>query len=100
MSDSFVTIDYDHLTFPAKMRVDYIRVYQPKDSINVGCDPADFPTKSYIDQCVGLLFLRLAIAEFVAVCLPRYSEAYWNPNFTTWKQYGYEFPKNSLLEAC
>lgn len=34
--------------FPATMEVDYIRVYQYKDSINVGCDPTDFPTSAYI----------------------------------------------------
>lgn len=33
------------------MRVDWIRVYQPKDAINVGCDPKEFPTEAYINQC-------------------------------------------------
>ena len=34
------------------MRVDYIRVYQPKDQINYGCDPAGFPTNAYINKSV------------------------------------------------
>jgi hypothetical protein len=32
------------------MRVDYIRVYQPEDEVNVGCDPKDFPTAAYINK--------------------------------------------------
>jgi hypothetical protein len=32
------------------MRVDYIRVYQPKNAINIGCDPKDFPTSAYIER--------------------------------------------------
>jgi beta-glucan synthesis-associated protein KRE6 len=50
MSENFGTVDLEHLVFPTKMRVDWIRVYQPKDAVNVGCDPADFPTKAYIDK--------------------------------------------------
>ncbi|KZT06001.1 glycoside hydrolase family 16 protein [Laetiporus sulphureus 93-53] len=73
-------IDFDALIFPATMRVDYIRVYQEPSSINLGCDPSDFPTAAYIDQ---------------------YLEAYTNPNLTTWTgDYGQPFPKNSFLETC
>lgn len=32
------------------MSVDYIRVYQDPDNINVGCDPEDFPTSKYINR--------------------------------------------------
>jgi hypothetical protein len=31
------------------MSVDYIRVYQSSDAINIGCDPKDFPTAAYIN---------------------------------------------------
>ncbi|EIM92127.1 beta-glucan synthesis-associated [Stereum hirsutum FP-91666 SS1] len=80
MSTNFGTVDLDHLTFPAVMRIDYIRVYQYSDSINIGCDPPDFPTATYINE---------------------YIEAYTNPNFTTWKDdYGQPFPKNSFLDQC
>ncbi|PPQ67112.1 hypothetical protein CVT25_005713 [Psilocybe cyanescens] len=80
MSKNFGDVDFDHLVFPAKMRVDWIRVYQPKDSINVGCDPKDFPTAVYINQ---------------------YIEAYTNPNLTTWvDDYKQPQPKNSFLGQC
>jgi hypothetical protein len=49
MSTNFGVVDLDHLTFPAHMRIDYIRVYQPADSINIGCDPVDFPTEAYLN---------------------------------------------------
>lgn len=32
------------------MRIDWIRVYQDPNAINIGCDPPDFPTKAYIDK--------------------------------------------------
>ncbi|EIM81775.1 glycoside hydrolase family 16 protein [Stereum hirsutum FP-91666 SS1] len=80
ISTSFTTIDYDDLTFPAIMQLDYIRVYQRTDSINIGCDPSDFPTADYINT---------------------YAEAYANPNLTTWvDDYGQDQPKNSFLDEC
>jgi beta-glucanase (GH16 family) len=85
MSDSFGKVDYDHLTFPNTMSVDYVRVYQHPDKINVNCSPDDFPTATYIEQ---------------------YMETYTNPNLTTWKGpkesggFGQDFPKNSWLNQC
>ncbi|KAH8810563.1 beta-glucan synthesis-associated protein [Flagelloscypha sp. PMI_526] len=80
MSENFGTVEYDKLVFPAIMRVDYIRVYQPTDEINVGCDPSDFPTRAYIE---------------------RFPEAYSNANLTTWKDdYKQRVPKNKFLETC
>ena len=38
------------MEFPAIMQIDYVRVYQRTGSTNVGCDPADYPTKTYIDN--------------------------------------------------
>lgn len=49
MSQNFGFVDVEHLTFPATMRVDWIRVYQDPSALNIGCDPPDFPTKAYID---------------------------------------------------
>jgi len=40
------------------MRVDYIRVYQPKDQINYGCDPKGFPTEAYIKRSVALFIVE------------------------------------------
>ncbi|TCD63594.1 hypothetical protein EIP91_005202 [Steccherinum ochraceum] len=80
MSTNFGTVDLEHLTFPTSMKVDYIRVYQDPDNINVGCDPVDFPTQAYINQ---------------------YIEAYTNPNLTTWvDDYKQVFPKNSFAGKC
>lgn len=52
MSKNFGNIDFDHLVFPTQMRVDYIRVYQDVNAINIGCNPEDFPTEDYINQFV------------------------------------------------
>ncbi|KAH6913815.1 glycoside hydrolase family 16 protein [Coprinopsis sp. MPI-PUGE-AT-0042] len=80
MSTSFSPVDLAHLPFPAQMKVDYVRVYQPASAINVGCNPKDFPTKAYIDQHI---------------------EAYTNPNLTTWvDDYHQPWPKNSLVDHC
>jgi len=80
MSESFSTIDFDHLTFPNHLRVDYVRVYQDPNNINVGCDPEDFPTADYINT---------------------YIDAYTNPNYTTWvDDFKQPWPKNKLLDSC
>ncbi|EIN12881.1 glycoside hydrolase family 16 protein [Punctularia strigosozonata HHB-11173 SS5] len=80
MSYNFGSIDLDDLTFPTTLKIDYIRVYQREDSINIGCDPSDFPTAAYINQ---------------------YIEAYSNPNLTTWvDDFGQTIPKNSLVDGC
>ncbi|THU76916.1 glycoside hydrolase family 16 protein [Dendrothele bispora CBS 962.96] len=81
MSRNFGPVDLAHLQFPAHMYVDWIRVYQDSDNINIGCDPKDFPTADYINTL--------------------YIEAYTNPNLTTWvDDYGQPFPKNSFLGEC
>jgi len=80
MSRNFGTVDLVDLTFPTTMRIDYIRVYQPSNAINIGCDPKDFPTAAYINN---------------------YIEAYTNPNLTTWvDDYKQPIPKNKLLTGC
>ncbi|KZT70382.1 glycoside hydrolase family 16 protein [Daedalea quercina L-15889] len=79
MSYNFGEIDLTAIPFPVHLRVDYIRVYQPSDAVNIGCDPAAFPTAKYISE---------------------YQEAYTNPNLTTWKGYGQAMPKNSFLGQC
>ncbi|KAJ7152187.1 glycoside hydrolase family 16 protein [Mycena crocata] len=80
MSRNFGAVDLDHLVFPTTLSVDYIRVYQYPDSINIGCDPPDFPTQEYINT---------------------YIEAYTNPLLTTWiDDYNQTMPKNSFMGAC
>ncbi|THU79985.1 SKN1-domain-containing protein [Dendrothele bispora CBS 962.96] len=80
ISLNFGDIDFEHLTFPTVMRIDWIRVYQPSNAVNIGCDPADFPTKAYINE---------------------YIEAYTNPNLTTWHDdFKQTVPKNKLVDQC
>ncbi|KAL8287313.1 hypothetical protein RQP46_003765 [Phenoliferia psychrophenolica] len=47
-SKSGQTIQWDKITFPATLRIDYIRVYQEDGKTNVGCDPPDYPTSDYV----------------------------------------------------
>ncbi|CAA7263155.1 unnamed protein product [Cyclocybe aegerita] len=80
MSTSFGAVDLTALAFPAHMKIDYVRVYQPANAVNIGCNPRDFPTKDYIDK---------------------YIEAYTNPNLTTWEDdYHQSWPKSSFLDQC
>ena len=53
MSFNFGNIDFERITWPAVMLVDYIRVYQDPSALNIGCDPTDFPTAAYINECVA-----------------------------------------------
>jgi beta-glucanase (GH16 family) len=48
-SENFGNIDFDNLQLPATMSIDYIRIYQPKDAVNIGCDPVNYPTANYIE---------------------------------------------------
>ncbi|KAJ3507620.1 hypothetical protein NLJ89_g6200 [Agrocybe chaxingu] len=77
-SHNFGHLDLETLVFPATMSIDYIRVYQPKDGINIGCDPPRFPTAKYIET---------------------YKEVYTNPNISTWEQSGQPMPKNRLANG-
>lgn len=76
ISHNFARIQFDRLIYPATMTIDWIRVYQPKNALNVGCDPKEFPTAQYIDT---------------------YKEVYTNPNITTWEDFGQPWPKNRLI---
>ncbi|KAG2004925.1 beta-glucan synthesis-associated protein KRE6 [Coprinopsis cinerea AmutBmut pab1-1] len=76
MSPNWQTIDLSTMIFPGEMLVDYVRVYQRRDAINIGCDPPDYPTKKYIED---------------------HLEAYENPNMTEWR---WERPRNRLLDGC
>ncbi|KAF4618464.1 hypothetical protein D9613_009885 [Agrocybe pediades] len=79
ISEGFGVIDLENLKFPGTMSVDYIRVYQRKDAINVGCDPKNFPTMKYIEE---------------------YKELYSNPNLTVWEDTKQPWPKNRLNGGC
>ncbi|THV05200.1 glycoside hydrolase family 16 protein [Dendrothele bispora CBS 962.96] len=80
MSPGFQRQDYQHMQFPAKMYIDYVRVYQ-RDGVKDGltCDPPNRPTADYIQ---------------------RHIQAYTDANLTTWAQAGNTFPRNRLYDGC
>ncbi|KAF8650091.1 hypothetical protein AX16_005417 [Volvariella volvacea WC 439] len=78
-SIQFGGIDFENIELPATMSIDWIRVYQRRDAINVGCDPKEFPTADYIQT---------------------YPAAYTNANLTLWSDYNQTWPKNRLLGGC
>lgn len=54
ISNSWTWIDWEHMVFPAVMRVDYVRWYQKKGEENlVTCDPPGFETTKYIKEHIG-----------------------------------------------
>ncbi|KAH6629628.1 beta-glucan synthesis-associated [Boeremia exigua] len=76
ISNSWTWIDWEHMKFPAVMRVDYVRWYQKKDEEKlVTCDPPGFETTGYIKK---------------------HMNAYTNPNFTHWDETGHKWPKHKL----
>lgn len=95
ISHNFARIEFDRLIYPATMSIDWIRVYQPKDAINIGCDPIDFPTAQYIETCV-FLPCRISFSRS-DLWLCSYKEAYTNANLTTWESTGQLWPKNRLI---
>jgi beta-glucanase (GH16 family) len=48
MSRDFGEVDIENLPFPSYMMIDYLRVYQRPDQVNVGCNPPDYPTAQWI----------------------------------------------------
>jgi len=61
ISNNWVNINWTFLDFPAVMRVDYVRLYQPEGAESVTCDPPGYETTEYI---------------------AKHPEAYNNPNYT------------------
>lgn len=79
ISNNWAYIDWQFIFFPVTMSIDYVRIYQPNDSVDMTCDPASHPTYDYIQSHLN---------------------AYMNPNLTTWEEAGYTFPKNILTGNC
>ncbi|WFD31205.1 hypothetical protein MSPP1_002239 [Malassezia sp. CBS 17886] len=82
---SFTYVNWPLLEFPTHLKVDYVRVWQDEDNVNIGCDPDDFPTAEYIKK---------------------HLDAYYNTQYTSWlsppDQGGYNtsFPGNMLMGQC
>ncbi|PQE18279.1 glycoside hydrolase family 16 protein [Rutstroemia sp. NJR-2017a WRK4] len=81
MGTSFSQVMMPNLNtlFPATMRFDYIRIYQPEGSESVTCDPEGYPTTEYIKS---------------------HPEPYANVNLTSWDAAGYSWPTNSFVNGC
>ncbi|KAJ7505511.1 glycoside hydrolase family 16 protein [Mycena galericulata] len=79
MSPGFQHQDFMHMTFPNKMYIEYIRVYQ-REGVSEGatCNPSKYPTSEYINN---------------------HLVAYNNPNLTVWADANFTFPTNSLYEG-
>ncbi|KAL3474374.1 putative beta-1,6 glucan synthetase [Aspergillus californicus] len=80
MAFSFAPVDdgiEEHM--PARMRFDYIRIYQDPDEVSVTCDPVGYETTEYIE---------------------RHPVAYRNINKTSWTDAGYDWPTNTLMHQC
>ncbi|KAL9082246.1 MAG: hypothetical protein Q9159_006583 [Coniocarpon cinnabarinum] len=83
MSPTFADIDWEHLVFPAIMRVDYIRIWQNVGNESaghwLGCDPPGYASTGYIKE---------------------HPRAYLDWNRTTWEEAGYSRPRNRLRDGC
>ncbi|CCH60253.1 hypothetical protein TBLA_0C04560 [Henningerozyma blattae CBS 6284] len=79
ISNNWAYIDWQSIYFPVTMSIDYVRIYQPNNSVSITCDPKDYPTYDYIQDHIV---------------------AYTNPNLTSWSSTGFEMPKNILTGNC
>jgi beta-glucanase (GH16 family) len=79
VSNNWAYIDWPSILFPSMLRIDYVRLYQPSDAVDVTCDPSSHPTYDYIMD---------------------HRAAYFNPNATSWTGAGYDVPKNILTGNC
>ncbi|KAH3900902.1 SKN1/KRE6 family beta-glucan synthesis-associated protein SCDLUD_002362 [Saccharomycodes ludwigii] len=79
ISNNWAYIDWQSIYFPVTLSIDYVRIYQPNDSISITCDPEDYPTYDYIQDHLSV---------------------YTDVNLTSWEGAGYTFPKNILTGNC
>lgn len=74
------------MIFPSEYLIDYVRVYQRKDEVNIGCDPSDFPTAKYINDhleaYMGELSLYLNLVFFSWLFFMTF---FLDVNMTTWQ---------------
>ena len=60
--------------WPASLMVDYVRVWQRPSEVSVGCNPPDFPTKTYIEKNTDL-FGELSAPTGYETCPEVYPES-------------------------
>lgn len=51
------------------VQIEYVRLYQSKSSINIGCDPPGYPTTDYIQRNINKYMLPSKPDAFV--CYPK-----------------------------
>ncbi|KAG7193500.1 beta-glucan synthesis-associated protein [Scheffersomyces spartinae] len=78
ISNNWAYIDWPSIHFPVTFRIDYVRIYQPADEINLTCDPPGHPTYDYIQQ---------------------HADIYTDANITMFTD-KYPRPKNTLVDGC
>lgn len=76
ISNNWAYIDFPSIDFPVTFEIDYVRIYQPNDSVSITCDPEDYPTYDYIND---------------------HPLAYEDWNITLWNNTGYSIPGNTLI---
>lgn len=93
------------MTFPAEMRVDYVRVYQRKGHTNIGCSPDRFPTADYIDKHMDAYTSTCcrpaSLPRLVLTLSSDPNISYWSkvPDGVPGAAAGYSWPKQSLVRA-
>ncbi|KAI5450730.1 hypothetical protein NCC49_002739 [Naganishia albida] len=79
LSNNFESVTFTQLDWPAKLSIDYVRVWVQDDYGGVGCSPPHRPTQKYINDHI---------------------DVYSDPNITVWTDTTYPWPKNRLLDGC
>ena len=83
-------IDLSTMTFPGEFKIDYVRVYQRKNEVNIGCDPKDCPTAKYINDHLEA-YMSTSCREIVKM---HRADPYTDPNMTEWR---WPKPRNRLV---
>lgn len=79
ISENWVAINRSAVSFPAIMRIDYVRIYQREGEESVTCDPPGWETTEYIKN---------------------HAEAYTNPNHTVSTGHMAGILSKILITAC
>jgi beta-glucan synthesis-associated protein KRE6 len=97
ISNTFAQVFLANLAelLPATMRIDYIRVYQDPSQVSVTCDPDGYETTEYINQHPD----AYNVSNFLSA-IGHLLTAWQNPNVTFWKDAGYSWPSNTLVDNC
>ncbi|KAK0483237.1 glycoside hydrolase family 16 protein [Armillaria novae-zelandiae] len=94
ISSNWQDIDTSTMIFPTEMLVDYVRVYQRSQGMNVGCNPPGYPTKDYINNHIEAYTSKFT---FLVLPCPLNFRLCTDPNLTTWQ---WDKPKNSEWDGC